>query len=304
MSFYVTILGSSSAIPSYKRNLAAHLVNHDERLFLIDCGEGTQMQLLRYNLKFHRINHIFISHLHGDHVFGLFGLLATLSMANRKSPLNIYSHYSLEEIVQTHLKLFNYELTFPLIFHKINHKDSQILYDDKKLEVHTIPLKHRIPCVGFLFKEKQKLLTINKELISVFDIPVKEIFNIKSGSDFVTKEGRVIPNNVLTQKSAPPKSYAYCTDTLIQEKNVDLIKDVDLLYHEATFLERDAKLAKNTYHSTAHQAAALAQKANAQKLVIGHFSNRYNNDYDFLVEAKSVFENTILAEDGATIEIS
>jgi ribonuclease Z len=303
MSFSVTILGSSSALPTSKRFLTAHLVNHDERFFLIDCGEGTQFQLRRFRQKTARINHIFISHLHGDHVYGLFGLISSLSMLGRKNVLNIYAHPKLENILKDHFKYFDTDLTFPIKFHQINSKTSKILYEDDKLEIHTFPLRHRIPCSGFIFKEKTKLFNIKKEMIEFYDLGIKDIIGIKNGSDYITSEGKIIPNVHLTIPPIAPKTYVYITDSKTMDSVIPLINNADLLYHEATFLDSDSKLAKLTYHSTALQAAKIAETARVKKLVLGHFSSRYKHEEKFLEEAKLVFQNTVLAEDGMRIEI-
>lgn len=304
MSFSVTILGSSSAIPTKNRSLTAHLVNHDERFFLIDCGEGTQIQLKRFDAKFTKINHIFISHLHGDHVFGLFGLLSTLSMLGRKTPLNIYANGKLKDILESHFAFFNETISYPIIYNQLDAKTSQQIYDDGKLEVHTIPLKHRIPCVGFIFKEKQKERNIKKFAIEEYGLGIKDILNIKKGADFTTESGKVISNEQLTTAPPTPLSYAYCTDTKASESILPFIKNVDVLYHEATFLDEDQKLAKATYHSTAKQAAQLASKANVKGLVIGHLSQRYKHEKRFVEEASEVFANTIMAADGLTIDLA
>ena len=303
MSFSLTILGTSSALPTSKRNLTAHLVNHDERFFLIDCGEGTQIQLRRFKTKFTRINHIFISHLHGDHVFGLFGLISSFSMLGRKAPLHIYSISKLEEILKSHFAFFQEDIKYPIIYHSFNPKQSQVLYNDNKLEISTIPLKHRIPCVGFLFKELPKSLNIKKDIIDFYNLSIKDILRIKSGEDYISIEGNVIQNKQLTTNPLSPKSYAYCTDTKYTESIQTYAKGVTLLYHEATFIEKDAKLAKNTYHSTASQAAQAAVLLQSERLIIGHFSSRYKTDEAFLNEAKAIFPNTLLAEDGLTIQI-
>lgn len=303
MSFSVTILGSSSALPTSKRYLTAHLVNHDERFFLIDCGEGTQMQLCRFRKKIARINHIFISHLHGDHVYGLFGFISTLAMLGRTVDLNIYANQKLEDILNTIFRYFENDLSFKVNIIPVHAKKQEILYEDEKLEVITLPLKHRIPCTGFLFREKPKLRNIRKELILAYNIGIRDIVQIKQGADYTTNEGKLIKNEQLTIEPQPSKSYAYITDTKYSELVLPLIENVDLLYHESTFLDKDAKLAKLTYHSTAIQAATLAQKANAKKLVLGHFSSRYKDDSQFLSEAIKMFENTLMAEDGMEIDI-
>jgi ribonuclease Z len=303
MSFSVTILGSSSALPTSKRNLTAHLVNHDERFFLIDCGEGTQMQLRRFKQKTGRINHIFISHLHGDHVFGLFGLLSSYSMLGRKSELHIYANPQIKEILDSHFVFFQDNLNYPIVYHFFLAKKSQVIYEDEKFEVLTIPLKHRIPCVGFLFREKPKQKNILKKFIELYKPGIKDIINIKNGADFITTDGKIIPNQQLTIAPHPSKSYAYCTDTKYTESIVPFIENIDLLFHEATFLDEDSKLAKTTFHSTTVQAAKIAQLANVKKLVVGHFSSRYKNDWQFLKETSAIFPNTIMAEDGMEIQI-
>lgn len=301
MSLKVTILGSSSAMPTSKRFLTAHLVNHDERFFLIDCGEGTQVQLRKYKAKLGRINHIFISHLHGDHVFGLFGLLSTFSMLGRKNTLHVYAAPLLQEILTSHFKYFNEQFDYKIEFHPLGSKKATIIYEDDKLEVKSFPLKHRIPCVGFLFKEKDKPFNIKKSAIDEYSLSIKEIVAIKNGSDLTLENGTIIPNVQLTTPPIASKSFAFCTDTKYTESVLEYINNVNLLYHEATFLTEDEKLAKATYHSTAKQAATLALKAKVEKLVIGHFSSRYKNDQMYLDEAIQVFENTILAEDGMEI---
>lgn len=303
MPFSVTILGSSSAIPTSNRFLTAHLVNHDERFFLIDCGEGTQIQLRRLKTKFSRINHIFISHLHGDHVFGLFGLISSMSMLGRKIPLHIYSNSKLEEILKSHFSFFNDDIKFPIVYHPIGSKNSELIYDDNKIEIITIPLKHRIPCVGFLFREKKKLRNIKKIAIEEYNLGIKDIIAIKKGEDFISDNGKIIPNNLITTSPPLSKSYAFCTDTKYNENIIPLISGVDILYHESTFLSSDIKLAKSTYHSTAAQAATIALKANVKQLVIGHFSSRYKHDKEYLTEAKSIFENTIMAKEGLILNI-
>jgi ribonuclease Z len=303
MSFSVTILGSSSALPTSKRSLTAQLVNHDERFFLIDCGEGTQMQLRKFKKKIARINHIFISHLHGDHIFGLFGLLSTFSMLGRKSQLHIYSDLKLKEFLTVHFNFFQKEMTYPVFFHPFSTKKSKIIYDDGKLEVSTIPLLHRVPCAGFLFREKDRPLNVKKELIGFYNLGIKDIIKLKNGEDIFLENGRKIANEVLTIAPSPAKSFAYCSDTKARGSIIKYITNINLLYHEATFLEEDKELAKKTFHSTASQAANIALKANVKKLVIGHFSSRYKNEINFLNEAISIFPNTIMAEDGMEFEI-
>jgi ribonuclease Z len=303
VSFSLTILGSSSAIPTTKRFPTAQLLNVDERFFLIDCGEGAQIQLSRFKLRAAKINHIFISHLHGDHIFGLFGLISTFSMMGRENNLNIYAESRLADILKCHLAYYGENLPFQVKFIPIPASHSKLIYEDEKLSVTTIPLKHRVPTCGFLFREKQKLSNIRKEIIERYKIPIREMNKIKEGADFKTEDGKVIPNYKLTFPAFKPRSYAYITDTRVLEKNIPLLQDVDLLYHEATFLERDAELAHQTFHSTAKEAATIALKCNASKLLIGHFSVRYKSSQAFVEEAQSIFKETYAVEDGECFKV-
>ncbi len=302
MPFSVTILGSSSAIPTSKRNLTAQVVNHLERFFLIDCGEGTQIQLRRFHIKFTRLQHIFISHLHADHVLGLLGLISTYSVLGRTSPLHIYADPRLEKYLKHHYNFFNEQLSFPLKFYPINAHINEIIYEDQRLTISSFPLKHRIPCVGFLFKEKMQPRKIKKEYIDLYKLSIQDIISIKNGNDLIL-ENKIIKNEELTLPSPPARSYAYCSDTMYHPHIASYIQGVDTLYHEATFLQEDEKLAQKTFHSTAAQAAQLALDAKAGKLIIGHFSSRYKSDSQFLEEATRIFPNTFMAEDGLTFEI-
>jgi ribonuclease Z len=298
LTFELTILGSSSAVPTSKRNLTAHVLNVHERFFLIDCGEGTQMQIRRNKIRFGKINHIFISHLHGDHIFGLFGLISTFNLLNRDKNLHIYAHAELENILTRHIEYFERNLSFKIVYHHINPKKNEIIFEDSKLTVETIPLKHRVPCCGFLFKEKPHLRNIKKEFITKYPVPIAQIQRIKEGDDFTTELGEIIPNSEITVPQFKQRSYAYCTDTAYYEKIIPIINNVDLLFHEATYANNLKKQAKETFHSTAEQAATIAKKANAGKLLIGHFSARYKDLTNLEAEARSVFKNTIVAEDG------
>jgi len=298
VSFSLTILGSSSAIPTSKRFPSAHLLNTDEHFFLIDCGEGTQVQLRRFGIHFGRINHVFISHLHGDHVFGLFGLLSTFNLMGRKTDLHIYADPRLEEIVSAHLRYFDQKMRFKIVYHPIEGNKSARILETKRLTVDTIPLKHSVPCYGFLFREKEKLRNIKKEAIEKYHIPIQEMVNIKRGADFVTEEGEIIPNKKMTLSPLASRSYAYCSDTLALSSVVHLVESVNLLYHEATFLDRDKKIAKETLHTTAVQAAKIAREAGVNHLIIGHFSVRYKSLSDFEQEAKSFFPDVTAAIDG------
>ena len=303
MTFSVTILGSSSALPTSTRFPSAHVLNVHERLFLIDCAEGTQMQLRRYRIKLSKINNIFISHVHGDHVLGLVGLISTLNLLGRKSSLNIYAHSSLEKILFDNLLFFVDNLSFKVDFHAIDTTKYSLIYDDGKVTVETIPLRHRIPSAGFLFREKRGLPNIRKELIEKYNLSMAEIVAIKNGSDLFLPEGKIVHNHELTYYTSQPRSYAYCSDTAYSNRIIKIVKGVDLLYHEATFAKSEQKLAKETGHSSASQAAKVALDAGVSQLIIGHFSSRYKNINTLVDEAKEVFPNTIGVEDGQTFDI-
>ncbi|MEE4196723.1 MAG: ribonuclease Z [Bacteroidales bacterium] len=298
MTFELTILGSSSAVPTSRRNLTAHVLNVHERFFLIDCGEGTQLQIRKNKIRLGKINHIFISHLHGDHLFGLFGLISTFSLLNRQMDLHIYAHPELERILNHHINYFERTLPFQIIYHSLDPKNNEIIYEDKRVTVETIPLKHRIPTCGFLFKEKPHERNLKKNVVSQFNLSIREILSIKDGSALTLADGSIIPNHELTLPPYKQRSYAYCTDTAYSEKIIPLIKEVDLLFHEATFTEQLSHQAKQTFHSTAKQAAIIAQKARAKKLIIGHFSARYKDITPLVEEANSIFTPVFPAEDG------
>jgi len=302
--FELTILGSNSALPTSKRFPTAQILNVLERFFLIDCGEGTQMQLKKFRVPMSRINHIFISHLHGDHFFGLIGLISSFSLQGRTNDLNIYAHSKLEKIVRFQLDILDSRLSYKLIFHNIFGKEIQTLFEDDALTVQSFPLRHGVmPCVGFLFKEKQRPLHLRKEMLDFYEIPIRARHGIKLGDDYLTEEGELIANEKLTFAATPPRSYAFCTDTAYFPRIVPVIKQVDLLYHEATFLKDDEKRAKSTYHSTTKQAALIAKEAEVGQLLIGHFSARFHDLSSHLNEAREVFPNTELAEDGKVFTI-
>jgi ribonuclease Z len=270
---------------------------------LIDCGEGTQMQLRKYRIRLGKINHILISHLHGDHTFGLFGLLSSFNLLGREETLHIHGPDMLEEMLLDHLKYYQGDLGYDLAFHRIQCRRSALVYEDKNLEIWSLPMIHRIPTCGFLFREKPRERNILKEKIVRYGIPVKQIVEIKKGADLVLPDGNVVPNDELTLPPRNPRSYAYCSDTRPNPDIVPLIRNVDLLYHETTFLDEDTKLAHETFHSTARQAAELARSAGAGKLLIGHFSSRYKHISDFESEAKQVFPDTVAVNDGDVFEV-
>jgi len=297
-NFELTILGCSSATPTSKRNPTAQLLNIAERFFLIDCGEATQIQLRRYKVKFQRINHIFISHLHGDHYLGLPGLLSSLHLLGRKHDLHLYCPAELQEILEIQYKHSQTILNYRIIYHHHEYKDGQLIFEDEKVEVRTIALNHRIPCSGFVFREKQIPGNISKSLIAEYNLRVEEIIELKNGSDLILRDGRVIPNEQIITGKKAPRSYAYCSDTCYDERLIPFIKEVDLLYHEATFMHEMLDRARQTFHSTALQAGIMAQKAGVKQLMIGHYSARYKDLRPLLEEAKTQFANTVLAVEG------
>jgi len=298
MPFELTILGSNSALPTSNRYPTAQVLNILGRFFLIDCGEGTQIQLRRNKIGFSKIKHIFISHLHGDHYYGLIGLISTLNLLSLKTDIHIYSPSELKNLLQPQLDFIKGEMNVNLIFHPLNFKKPQRIFVDKRVEVFSFPVKHSISTCGFLFREIQKQANIKKEMVQEYKIPIAKIKEIKDGADFVTIEGEIIPNAKLTYPLPHSRSYAFCTDTAFHLPIVDIIKDVDLLYHETTFLEAMRDFANKTMHSTTIDAANIAKLANVKKLLIGHFSARYNNIELFEKEAKTVFGNTEAVKEG------
>jgi ribonuclease Z len=302
MIFSLTILGSGAALPTLYRFPSSQVIQADRRSYLIDCAEGTQIQFRRFNIKYRQLRVIFISHLHGDHVFGLPGLLSSLSMQDRADALDIYGPPFLEEWLEGQLKYFT-PLAFPLHFHTVNAQNPEMIYEDRHLSVSCFPLKHRIPSWGYLFREKRKPLNIRKDMIDFYRIPVREIPVIKSGADFRTPAGEIIPNNRLTLPPAPQRSYAYCSDTVFMENLPEIVRGVSLLYHEATFGNDAGQKAKETFHSTAEDAARIAKAACVKRLIIGHFSARYRDISPLLNEARSIFENTEAAEDGKVFTV-
>ena len=298
MPFELTILGSSSATPAYDRNPASQFLNIGNTYFLIDCGEATQIQLTKFKIRFHKINHIFISHLHGDHYLGLPGLLSTMHLQGRTEPLNLYSQPELHEMLQLQLQISETTLRFPILFHPLLEGEEKIIYEDPNLIVKTICLSHRIPCSGFLFMEKVSPRKLRKEKIIEYNIPVEFLAEIKNGKNFTAVSGKTIDNKELTTDARQPRSYAYCSDTIYDETLPAKIKNISLLYHEATFLHDLADRAKETYHTTSLQAGMIAAQASVKKLVIGHFSARYKNLEPLLQEARSAFANTFIAVEG------
>tara|TARA_R110002073_G_scaffold40547_5_gene115019 strand:+ start:126661 stop:127617 length:957 start_codon:yes stop_codon:yes gene_type:complete len=305
MSIKLTILGCHSATPRTFAHPTAQYLEINNRSFLIDCGEGTQVQLRKYKIKFSKIDHIFISHLHGDHFFGLIGLISTFGLLNRQNDLHIYGPKGIQEIINLQLKLANCWLKFGLHFHELEATSTELIFEDANVEVSTIPLEHRIYTNGFLFKEKLGERKLNiKAINQISEIDICDYQNLKNGRDFVKENGDVIANIELTFNPSKQLSYAYCSDTVYKPAIVPLIKNVDLLYHESTFLEDKEDLTAHTKHSTAKQAGQIAHQANAEQLVLGHYSSRYDNLLLFKEEAQTVFKNVTLAEEGKIIEVA
>ena len=303
MSFELTILGCNSAIPTNHRKPTAQLLNVAERFFLIDCGEGTQLQLRKYKIKMQSIQHIFISHLHGDHYFGLIGFISTMHLLGREKELHIYAPKELKEIIYIQLAASKTELRFPLFFHEFSFDEPELLMESNNLFVHTIPLSHSLPCCGFLFKEKKKSRRMKKEKIEEYNIPLEAIAAIKRGEDYCLSDGTKVPHLELTRGAQKSRSFAFCSDTSYYEKIIPQIKGVDMLYHEATFLDELKERARQTMHSTAKEAATIASKAQVGKLIIGHYSQRYFDLNPLLDEAQAIFPKTYLAKEGERFEL-
>ena len=299
----LTILGCYAATPRTFTNPTSQVLEIRNKLFLIDCGEGTQVQLRKNKIKFSAINHIFISHLHGDHFFGLIGLISTFNLLNRNNDLTVYGPKGIQEIIKLQLKLSNSWPQYELHFVELTSTESEIIFEDDKVIVKTIPLKHRVYTNGFLFQEKIKERKLNVNAVQHYEIETCYFQNIKNGKDITLDDGRIIPNSELTFDPEVPKSYAFCSDTIYNESIVPMIKNVDVLYHETTFLESEAELAKKTMHSTAKEAARIALQANCKQLILGHYSTRYESIKLFAAEAQTIFENTVLGDDGKFFEL-
>lgn len=299
----LTILGCYAATPRTFTNPTSQVLEIQNHLFLIDCGEGTQVQLRKYRVKFSRIKHIFISHLHGDHFFGLPGLISTFRLLGRENELHIYGPKGIKEAITLFLKLGDSWTNFPLIFHEIEATEPAILYEDDKISVQTIPLDHRVYTNGFLFTEKEAPRTLDVEAARQYGVDKSQYIKIKEGADGISKNGNIVPNVKLTLDPPKPKSYAYCSDTAYKESIVPLIENVDTLYHESTFLDSEAHLCTKTKHSTAKQAAQIASQAHVGSLILGHYSTRYKAIELFKEEAQEVFSQVELADDGKVFDL-
>lgn len=303
LPFELTVLGINAATPAFNRHPSAQVLCVQEQYYLIDCGEGTQMQMLKYSVKRSKIQQIFISHLHGDHVYGLIGLLTSFGLNGRSSPLEVFGPKGLEEMIMVQIKYGGGGFPYPIQFHVVDCHASAVIFEDKVLTVQSIPLVHRVPTIGYLFQEKRRPRNMRAEKIQDYQIPFKAIPGIKSGEDYILPDGKVIQNSELTIAPPEPRAFAYCSDTRYTETIIPLIKGVDLLYHESTFCQDMLEQAEASMHSTAFEAATIAKKAGAKQLLLGHFSSRYRDISSFEKEARTVFEASYLCEEGATYSI-
>lgn len=302
-SFRLTILGSSSATPTSERNPTAQILTYGEKMYLIDCGEGTQVALRRQHIHFQRIKHIFISHLHGDHFYGLIGLISSMHLLGRSKPLHIYGPPMLKQILDIQLEASLTTLQYPLEFHETQADKTEVIFEDEQMIISSFPMLHRLPTTGFLFREKAGERRIRKDVIDLLKIPVHILPRIKAGEDFINEAGELIANQTITQDPPEPRVYAFCSDTAYFEDVISVVSGADLLYHEATFMNNREVNAAEKYHSTTGQAATIALKAGVKRLLIGHYSARYDDLQPLLHEARAVFPDTELAEDGNQYEI-
>ena len=304
MPFQLTILGTSSALPTSNRYPTAQVLNVLGRFFLIDCGEGTQTQMRKFKIGFSKIDHIFITHLHGDHIFGLIGLLSTMILLGRYKDLHLYSHSELQKYISVQLQFLYAEgIPFRIVYHPLNFKREQLIFEDKKVKVFSFPLSHRIPTCGFRFEEKPALPNLIQKKIEEYQIPIFERQRIKEGSDFLTSDGRIIPHSELTINRYKARSFAFCSDTRFDESYIQSVRNVDLLYHEATFASDNKDLAQTTHHSTGKDAATVALEAQVGQLLIGHFSARYKDHSPILNEAIEIFQETKAIVEGDVINV-
>lgn len=298
----LTILGCYAATPRTFTNPTSQVLEIRNQLFLIDCGEGTQVQLRKNKVKFSKINHVFISHLHGDHFYGLIGLISTFMLLGRTADLHIYGPKGIKEIILLQLKLSNSWTSYDLYFHELTSTESEVIFEDNKVIVKTIPLKHRVYTNGFLFQEKVGDRKLDMNAVQNYNIETCYFQKIKNGKDIELEDGTIIPNAALTFDPVSPKSYAFCSDTVYDESIIPIIEHTDVLYHESTFLETEAHLSEKTMHTTAKQAATIALKANVKQLVMGHYSTRYSSIELFKEEAETIFPNVVLSDDGKVFE--
>lgn len=302
-SFKVHILGCGSALPTLQHYASSQIVEFRDKCFMIDCGEGTQMQVRHTHIHFSKIQAVFISHIHGDHCFGLIGMISTFGMLGRTAPLHIYAPAELESILNAQVELFCTGLEYNIVFHAVDTTERVVVYEDRSLIVETIPLEHRVPCCGFIFREKPALPHIRRDMIDFYNIPISQINNIKAGAGWTTPDGDFVPHERLTVPADAPRSYAYCSDTRYLPHLHELIKGVSTLYHESTYAEDNIEKARIYHHSTAAQAAMVARDANVGKLLLGHYSSRYRDESVLLDEAKAIFPNSYLTNEKLVFDV-
>lgn len=301
--FKIHILGCGSALPTLKHNASSQLIEMRGKCFMVDCGEGAQMQFRRSHIHFSKLNAIFISHMHGDHCFGLMGLLSTLGMLGRTSKLRIYAPKEYAILFRQQVEFFMQTMEYEMEMIPVDTEKQQVIYEDHSLTVETVPLQHRVPCCGFIFREKPTLPHIRRDMIDYYGIPVSQINNIKNGADWTNEDGDMIPNARLVQPADSPRSYAYCSDTRFVPGLKEKVKGVTVLYHESTYTSDQEDRAKIYYHSTARQAATIAAGAGVGTLLLGHYSARYNDEQVLLEEAKAVFDHSILSQEGMVFDV-
>lgn len=301
--FRVSILGCGSALPTLRHCASSQVVELRDKKFMVDCGEGTQMQLRRARIGFNSIRAVFISHIHGDHCFGLIGMISTFGLQGRTAPLQIHAPKELGEVLDTQLRLFCAHLDYEVTFHAVDPSAQNVVYEDNSLQVETIPLQHRMPCCGYIFREKPTLPHIRRDMIDYLKIPVSQISNIKSGADWVREDGTVVPNKRLVSPADRPRAYAYCSDTRYVPTLHERMEGIDTLYHESTYGDDDTQLAEKYCHSTARQAALVARAAGVRRLLLGHYSSRYDDESILLRQAREVFPESYLTNEKDTFDI-
>ena len=301
--FRIHILGCGSALPTMRHSPSSQVVEIRDKFFMVDCGEGTQLALRRTHVHFNKIIAVFISHLHGDHCLGLVGMISTFGLLGRTAPLHIYAPKELGAMLTGQLEFFCHGLDFEVVFHEVDTEKNAVIYDDRSLTVETIPLQHRMPCCGFLFREKPGKRHIRRDMIDFYKIPISQLENIRSGMDWTDEDGETVENERLTTPADPARSYAYCSDTKYIPTLHELVRDVTMLYHESTYADDNLEKAKLYYHSTARQAAQVARDAHAKSLLLGHYSQRYLDETIILKEAKEIFPNSLLSAEGKVFDV-
>lgn len=301
--FRVHVLGCGSALPTTRHNASSQVVEVRGKLFMIDCGEGTQVQMRRSHIGFTKLQAVFITHIHGDHCFGLIGMISSFGMLGRTAPLHIYAPEGLRKVLDLQIETFCHGLEYKIVFHTVDTTRHGVVYEDRSLTVESIPLSHRLPCCGYLFREKPTLPHIRRDMLDFYGIPVSQVGNIKNGAGWTDSEGRHIPTERLTTPADPPRSYAYCSDTRYLPRLHELLQGVDLLYHESTYMDSDLDHAALYYHSTAAQAAMVARDAGAGRLMLGHYSAKYDDGEGLLAEAQAVFPQAFLSDEGMVVDV-